>query len=92
MNKTIYKYPIKITDMQNVIIPLNAEILSLQAQDDVPCIWALVDPKEKETRAVNLETFGTGHTIHCDMGTDRKFIATYQTKGLVFHVFEYTGV
>ena len=93
MHKTIYKYPIKTTDLQNLIIPLTAEILSLQVQDNQPCIWALVDPKEKETRAVNLETFGTGHPVAYDMGVSREFINTYQlNNGLVFHVFEYTGV
>lgn len=92
MTERIYKYPIKVTDRQDVIIPLNAKILSLQVQENIPCIWALVDPEEKETRTVNLETFGTGHPIHSDMGVSREFVATYQINELVFHVFEYTGI
>lgn len=92
MNKTIYKYELKITDRQNITMPVGSEMLSIQAQDDIPCIWALVDPSETGTTEKIIETFGTGHPIHYDIGVDRNFMGTYQTKGLVFHVFEYTGV
>jgi len=92
MNKTIWKYELKIDDLQNVTMPIGAEILSVQMQNDTPCLWALVNPDEKETDARNIETFGTGHPVTYDMGVTRKFIDTYQTRGLVFHVFEYTGV
>jgi hypothetical protein len=92
MNKTIWKYELKIDDLQNVIMPVGAEILSVQMQNETPCLWALVNPDEKDTDARYIETFGTGHPVAYDMGGTREFIGTYQTRGLVFHVFEYTGV
>ena len=92
MNKTIWKYELKIDDLQNVIMPIGAEILSVQMQNETPCLWALVNPDEKDTDARNIETFGIGHPVAYDMGVTREFIDTYQTRGLVFHVFEYTGV
>jgi hypothetical protein len=92
MNKTIWKYELKIDDLQNVIMPIGAEILSVQMQNETPCLWALVNPDEKDTDTRYIETFGTGHPVAYDMGSTREFIGTYQTRGLVFHVFEYTGV
>jgi hypothetical protein len=92
MNKTIWKYELKIDDLQNVIMPIGAEILSVQMQNKTPCLWALVNPDEKDTDTRYIETFGTGHPVAYDMESTREFIGTYQTRGLVFHVFEYTGV
>jgi len=92
MNKTIWKYELKIEGLQNIIMPIGAKILSVQIQNETPCLWALVNPEEKDTDARNIETFGTGHTVCYDSGVTRDFIGTYQTRGLVFHVFEYTGV
>ena len=93
MNKTIWKFELKTTDTQKLEMPVGAEILTVQAQNERPCLWALVDPTEKkETRLFDI--FGTGHPIHCDMSIGRRYIGTYQLNGgsLVFHVFENTGV
>lgn len=51
MNKTIYKYPLDVTDVQEIKLPVGAEILTVQAQNGTLCLWALVDPQgiEKET-------------------------------------------
>ena len=94
MNKTIYKYPIKVTDGQNISLPIGAEILTIQVQNEIEVfMWALVDPKvDSEIR--HIEIFGTGNPVGYDAGVSRKYISTFQLKGgsLVFHVFEYTGV
>jgi len=39
--KTIYKYPVEIKDKIRVSMPIDAEILCVQVQYDIPCIWAL---------------------------------------------------
>lgn len=44
MKRTIWKYPLAITDTQNVMMPEGAEILSAQMQGDTLCLWALVNP------------------------------------------------
>jgi len=91
MKKTIYKYELSpvLQGNHSLKLPKNAEILSVQAQNDTPCIWALVYP-DNEVEERFFELFGTGHDIPCDMGIDRKFIGTFQMYGgsLVFHLFE----
>lgn len=93
MKKVIWKFGLETTDNQEIEMPIGAEILTVQNQVGIPCLWALVDPtaiKEKRT----FEVFGTGHPIHYDMGVSRNYISTYQLHGgsLAFHVFENTGV
>lgn len=91
--KTIWKFPLKKTDTQNIDIPKGAEILTVQAQGEIPFLWALVDP-QTEMGNRTIEIFGTGHPVLYDMGVSRKYISTFQLFGgtLVLHVFEYTGV
>ena len=93
MNKEIWQYKLEIDDTQTIKMPKDAKILTIQCQYETPCIWALVDPaNKKEDRLI--ETFGTGNSISCGIGNDRKYIGTYQKQGglLIFHVFEYTGI
>lgn len=87
----IYKYPLIITDKQEIEMPKNAKILCVQAQNDMPCIWALVDKYESaigQTRTRTFYTYGTGH----DIGRPEilNYIGTYQlhSGALVFHLFE----
>lgn len=85
MTQTIYKYPLSIADEQIVSIPRHSQILSVQMQDGVPCLWALVDPiYEKEPRTVYIR--GTGH----DASGVGRFISTFQMQNgaLVLHAFE----
>jgi hypothetical protein len=83
---TIYKYKLEKT-IQELDIPVGGKVLSLQVQDNVPCIWVLVDSnKLKVTRT--FETFGTGQTIPPPYV--REYIGTFQLLrgNLVYHVFE----
>ena len=88
MKKQIWKFTINPNKII-VEMPKDAEILTIQTQNETPCIWALVNPEnEKELR--HFEVYGTGHDIHYDMGIERKYINTFQLYGgsLVFHLFE----
>lgn len=87
MQKTIYKYPLSITDEQELTLPAGSEILSAQIQHEKPCLWVLIDSDESKKDSVIIETFGTGNPIP---EGQRRFIATYQLHGggLVFHVFQ----
>ena len=40
--KTIFKYPINPYVNQQVWMPSDAQILTVQTQDEQPCIWALI--------------------------------------------------
>lgn len=92
IEQRIWKYQLKVTDWQNISMPQDAEILTVQVQNGIPCLWALVNP-EAETEIRCIEIFGTGNQILSGMGASRKYISTFQIPeaGLVFHVFEYTG-
>lgn len=85
--KTIYKYPLEQRNINEVEMPEGAEILSVQVQNEIPVLWAIVDtenPNEKR----KIRIIGTGHEINaCEMMI---FIDTFQLPklGLVFHVFE----
>jgi hypothetical protein len=88
-DRTIHKYPLTITDRQQVLMPPGAQILTAQFQNDQLCLWALVEhERPTEKRAIRIA--GTGHLISTET---LRYIATVQsiqgpTKGLVLHVFE----
>ncbi len=90
MKKTIYKYPLQVNDMQCISLPQGAEILTIQAQNDIPCLWALVDPEQMISQERHIEIFGTSHNIPCMQREQRIYISTFQLRGgsLVFHAFE----
>ena len=85
--KTIYKYPLIITDSQIVEMPKGAKILTVQTQNDTVCLLALVDterPPEQHTIFI----FGTGHPFL--LNKSATYLGTVQTNNgmLVWHVFE----
>lgn len=86
--KTIYKYPLEAIDYQRIALPHGAEILTVQAQREKPCIWALVDPdNDLEERYFRMA--GTGHPLS-EKDKLLRYVGTFQIMGgdLVFHVFE----
>lgn len=83
----IWKYELEVVEEQKILMPKGAKILSLQLQNGVPCIWALVDDK-KELEPRPIFTYGTGNPIDL-FGQESYFLGTYQLRDgrLVFHVF-----
>ena len=88
-NKVIWKYELVATDYQQLTMPKGACVLTMQIQNNTPCLWVLVDPQAEEEPRI-FETFGTGHPICCAADMQRNYIGTYQIHGgaHVFHVFE----
>lgn len=86
--KAIYKYPLGVNDTARLDMPKGADILALQVQRSLPCIWAMVDIPLPQIVRRRFRTFGTGHMI--PDGFDGTYVGTYQLSGgdLVFHVFE----
>lgn len=81
----IWKFELK-QSYQEVEMPVGANLLSVDQQKEIICLWAEVDPDAKrEFRS--FEIFGTGHSIKPGQ---RKFLGTVLTRGgeLVWHVFE----
>lgn len=85
--KTIWKFPLLVTDLCRIQIPKNAEVLTVQRQNEQVCLWALVDPEaNKETRY--FEVHGTGNPILESDNRERRYIGTFQAAPFVWHVFE----
>ena len=84
--KMIYKYPITVADRFALSMPQGAQVLTVQSQREVPCIWALVDPSEPEG-LYEFALVGTGHKREDLDGMP--YLGTVQLLGgdLIFHVF-----
>jgi len=84
----IFKYPIPPNDQFMIQMPKGAKILCVQMQNNIPCIWAMVDEKAP-LRTRYFSFIGTGHEFshHDDVS---KYIGTIQMNmgSLVFHLFE----
>jgi len=90
MSKQIWKFNVNINaDVLKIKMPKNAKILSLQMQNNVPFMWAMVNT-ENPTESRYFELFATGQPINI-MDTEINYIGTFQFNGsmpLVFHLFE----
>jgi hypothetical protein len=82
--KTIFKYAIN-PGIQELALPVGAQILTVQEQQGKPQLWALVDT-EAPTEARAFAVVGTGHPVPEPVGD---YIGTFQLPmlGLVFHLF-----
>lgn len=82
--KTIYKYPLTLTDRQQIKLPRDAQILDVQIQGHQLMLWALLDgnatPRPRDVCVV-----GTGREASHVDGMDH--VATVQAGGFVWHVF-----
>ncbi len=87
MKKRIFKYQLETTGFQTIQMREGDEILCIQAQNEVPCIWVLSDPYAPFKERM-FEIFGTGQQL--PEKTNRMYLGTYQLQGgaLVFHCFE----
>ena len=83
--KTIYKYPIEMSNEFNILMPKYAEVLDVQIQHGKPYIWARVNTDEPVV-VTPFALRGTGH--ECDV-TDLSHVGTFQMDGgdLIFHLF-----
>ena len=81
--KRVYKYPIIVDEYFSLELPIGAKILTVDAQDNCPYLWVLVNPENiSETRRFRFA--GTGHNII----EDGDYIGTVQIRGFVWHIFE----
>ena len=86
MSKRVWKYLIKRGTWSIETMPRGAKPLTVQTQDDVPMLLALVDPDERpEPRW--FRTVATGQELPDDAPA-WAYIGTFQVEIYVFHVFE----
>jgi hypothetical protein len=83
----IYKYPLKVADLNEIEMPAGAVPVCVQMQYDRPCLWAMVDPAAPTMARRRFRIVGTGHLFD---EVDAKYVNTFQMHdgGLVFHVFD----
>ena len=84
----IFKYPLEDEDQQQIMLPVNAEILTVQMQGNTLCLWAKVDETahlENRREERTIEQLGTGWPLNDDK---RRYLGTIQRGPLVWHVFE----
>ncbi len=84
-SRTIWKYGLdRIGEWIDIDMPIGAECLYVQSQDDRGCLWAIVDPNApKEVR--RFIVVGTGH--HVPFGC--VYLGTFQSHVFfVWHLFE----
>jgi len=81
---TIYKYPIEITDIQEIEMPINAEVIhaGLDPQG-TPCVWAKVRTDNK-TDIFTFYIVGTGNSIPV---MARRHVGSFNHGPFVWHVF-----
>ena len=80
--KTIYKYTLDSQDC-TLHLPKGAEILTVQLQNGIPTLWALVNPMTV-TEERHICIVGTVWDVEDTM----KYITTYMDGYFVWHVFE----
>lgn len=85
--QTIWKFPLDIVDTQTLMMPQFADVLCVQVQKGIVCLWAKVNPDSKEEPRI-IRIFGTGHPL--DIEQNLEYIGSCQTHGesLIWHIYE----
>lgn len=87
--KAVFKFPLPVTDVAVVEMPVSAQVLTVQTQRGQPCIWAMCDEDGVYERRV-FRVLGTGHSIPDKYLEKLRYVSTFQLNGgdYIFHVFE----
>lgn len=83
--RTIWKYPIEITDKQTISIEEDAKFIhvSLDPKGE-PCLWFECDDT-KPTKKRTIRVFGTGHPLPDDVPL--KHLGSFVERCFVWHVY-----
>lgn len=84
-HETIHKYPFTIAEEFILDMPIGAEILTVECQNEVPTMWAKVDPSGK-VMGRRFRIFGTDWPI--DTRLSLMHVKSFQQGRFVWHVFE----
>lgn len=89
--RRIFKYPLVITDEQEVELPVGAEVISALNQRGQLVLYAIVDDSVSKTEKRIVRIFGTGHVVDVYHGSNSEydFIGTVSMMNdeLIWHVF-----
>ena len=82
--RIIWKYQLDVRATQKIKMPDPAHMLTVQVQDNVPVLWAIVD-SAAEKKTVTVTMHGTGTEPGPD--PDEHYVGTVQLSGYVWHYF-----
>lgn len=89
MAETIHKFKLDSETLSSLRLPTGATVLNIFHKYGDLYLYAMVDPKEKETVKRWFEIFRTGQDIPVDMGIARNYLqSVMEESGLVWHIFE----
>lgn len=81
---TIHKFALVVTAEQNILLPDDAQPLTLQIQNGNPTVWILLNPDApKRSRRVRMEGTGFDSTAVGNLC----YLGTVQIEGFVWHYF-----
>ena len=91
--RKIYKYPLEITDTQEILMPQGSRVISVAVQNGILCCWAIVVANSVDIlEPVMIRIYGTGNPMDDrDLGTEERFIGTVLMPPFVWHVFQVYG-
>jgi hypothetical protein len=81
--KSIFKYPLALMTTQRIMLPRDANILTVQLQDGTICLWAEVIP-ENPPVSCSIKLVGTGIA---EVEPNDSYIGTVQQGPFVWHVY-----
>jgi hypothetical protein len=85
--RSIFKYEVPLADYFSLEMPAGADILTIQVQNERPCLWAIVD-KDAPMKTRRFATYGTGWELPPEEFLG-KYAGTVQRNfGLVWHIFD----
>ena len=81
----ILKYPLEVTDEQDIWMPAHAAILYVDVQNGAICLWAQVDRGEEQVQR-RILIVGTGNW--CPEPEEATYVGSVQMPPFVWHVFD----
>lgn len=87
--ETIHKYPLEVKCFFEIQMPYGARVLSVQCQDNIPTLWAIVET-DYELVSYTIACRGTGHNFREGIkdAWGYKHVGTVQdSAGYVWHYF-----
>ena len=84
--KTVWKYPLKLDmdNLQRVQLPAGAVIQHVNAQNDIPTMWAEVNPDRNVDEVRYFSVVATGASV-----PDKSvYIGTIHIDWTVWHIYE----
>lgn len=82
---TIWKYPLEITGVQEIAVPVQHEFLSVAVQNGELCVWIAVNSKDDRKMAREIHIFGTGNPLPSEVSL--LHLGSAVMSPFVWHVF-----